>query len=486
MKIQTMIAMLRRLRAERRVAGGAKRALLALGGMLVAVGAAAQGLPSTVQTALGRLQIPAEAVAVYVAPVDAGQPPRLAWQSDRAMNPASVMKLVTTYAALDQLGPAYAWRTPLYLDGVMEGGAFRGTVYIRGVGDPKLVSERLWLLLARLYGLGVKVIVGDVVIDRSAFSLPPHNPGAFDGEPYRPYNVGPDALLINYNSQVLGFVPDPAAGVARIHAELPLAGLELPSSVPLAPAGAACDKVRSHLQLDLSQPQRLRLTGSYPPKCGVSNWPMALPQPERFAQRAVEGMWRAMGGQLTGSVREGQVPAHLQPAWDSVSPALAEVVRDINKYSNNVMTQQLLLTLGKERAGSGSFEGGRSAIAQWWRQRWPQLPEPVVDNGSGLSRQARITPEALGRMLQSAWDSPVMSEYMSSLPIAGTDGTLRRSKASASAHLKTGSLNGVNAIAGYVDGAKGRRFVLVALVNHPNANSARPALDALVDWVGAL
>ncbi len=442
-----------------------------------------QALPTPVQAALARLQIPPEAVSIYVAPVDHRQPARLTWRSQEARNPASVMKLVTTYAALEQLGPAYVWRTPVYLDGVMEGGAFRGTVYIRGTGDPKLVSERLWLLLGRLRGLGVQVIVGDIVLDRSAFALETHDPGAFDGEPHRPYNVGPDALLINYNSQVLGFVPDPAAGVARIHYELPLAGVRLPDTVPLAPAGTACGDWRASLQADWSQPDTVRLSGVYPASCGDKSWPVALAQPQRFAHRAVEGMWRALGGQLTGQVRDGQVPPGLKPAWESQSPALAEVIRDINKYSNNVMTQQLLLTMGKERAGVGSFAVGRQVLAQWWQQHWPQEPVPQVDNGAGLSREARISAQALGRMLQAAWNSPVMSEFMSSLPIAGLDGTLRRSKASATAHLKTGSLRDVNALAGYVDGASGQRYALVALINHANAGGARPVLDALVDWV---
>ena len=329
----------------------------------------------------------------------------------------------------------------------------------------------------------MRVIVGDIVLDRSAFALGAHDPAAFDGEPHRPYNVGPDALLINYNSQVLGFVPDPAAGVARIHYELPLAGVRLPQSVPLAPAGTACGDWRASLQSDWSQPDAVRLNGAYPASCGDKNWPVALAEPQRFAHRAIEGMWRALGGQLTGQVRDGRVPTHLQPAWESVSPALAEVVRDINKYSNNVMTQQLLLTLGKERAGEGSFAAGRQAIAQWWQQRWPQEPVPQVDNGAGLSREASISAQALGQMLQTAWGSAVMSEFMSSLPIAGVDGTLRRSRASANAHLKTGSLRNANALAGYVDGASGQRYALVALINHANAGGARPALDALVDWV---
>jgi serine-type D-Ala-D-Ala carboxypeptidase/endopeptidase (penicillin-binding protein 4) len=450
----------------------------------MAVGSvAAQSLPAAVESALSRAQIPREAVSVYVAPVEARKPARLTWQMASPMNPASVMKLVTTYAALEQLGPTYVWRTPVYLDGVVDNGAFRGTVYIKGSGDPKLVSERLWLMLGRLQGMGVKVIVGDIVVDRTAFQVNGHDAAAFDGEPFRPYNAGPDALLVNYKTQVLGFVPDAAAGVARIHYELPMGQLSAPASVPLAPAGTACGDWRSQLQADWSDPQRIQISGRYPASCGDKNWPVALAEPHSFALKAVEGMWRGMGGQITGSVRDGVVPSHLKPAWENQSPALAEVVRDINKYSNNVMTQQVLLTLGKERMGTGSFDAGRTALAQWWQQRWPVADMPVVENGAGLSRNARISAQALGRMLQAAWASSVMPEFVASMPISGMDGTLRRSKASANAHLKTGSLRDTNALAGYVHGNSGQRYVLVALINHANAGNARPVMDALVDWV---
>ena len=443
----------------------------------------AQSVPAPVEAALARAQIARDALSLYVAPVEGRQPARLTWQATQAMNPASVMKLVTTYAALEQLGPAYVWRTPVYLDGVVDNGAFRGTVYIKGAGDPKLVSERLWLMLGRLQGMGVKVIVGDIVVDRSAFQVQGHDAAAFDGEPFKPYNAGPDALLINYKTQVLGFIPDAAAGVARIHYELPMGQLQAPLSVPLAPPGAACGDWRTQLQADWSDPQRIQLQGRYPASCGDKNWAVALPDPNSFALKAVEGMWRSMGGQLTGRVRDGVVPAGLQPAWENQSPALAEVVRDINKYSNNVMTQQVLLTMGKERMGVGSLEAGRTALAQWWQLRWPAAEMPQVDNGAGLSRNARISAQALGRMLQAAWGSSVMPEFVASMPISGMDGTLRRSKASANAHLKTGSLRDTNALAGYVHGNSGQRYVLVALINHPNAGAARPVMDALVDWV---
>ncbi|MDR6213943.1 PBP4 family serine-type D-alanyl-D-alanine carboxypeptidase [Paracidovorax wautersii] len=200
--------------------------------------------------------------------------------------------------------------------------------------------------------------------------------------------------------------------------------------------------------------------------------------------RAVEGMWRELGGKLTGSVRDGKVPAGLAPAFSTTSPSLAEVVRDINKYSNNVMTQQVFLTLALQKTGVGSFEGARDVLGQWWRQRFGPAEPPVADNGAGLSRGARISAQSLARMLQVAWVSPLMPELAASLPIAGVDGTLRRTqgRATGSAHLKTGTLRDVSAMAGYVHAASGRRYVFVAIANHPNAPAARPAIEALVEW----
>jgi D-alanyl-D-alanine carboxypeptidase/D-alanyl-D-alanine-endopeptidase (penicillin-binding protein 4) len=166
----------------------------------------------------------------------------------------------------------------------------------------------------------------------------------------------------------------------------------------------------------------------------------------------------------------------------ATSPALAEVVRDVNKYSNNVMAQQVFLTLALQKNGVATFDGAREALRQWWQARVGDAELPQADNGAGLSRDARLTAQALARMLQVAWQSPVMPDLVASLPMSGVDGTLRRSQSRASAHLKTGSLRDVMAVAGYVHAASGRRYVLVAVVNHANAGAARPVLDSLVDW----
>lgn len=463
----------------------------ALGLILVSPWAAAQStvteaaaLPPAVESALQRAKVPREALSAVVLPVDARQPQRLAYRADAAVNPASVMKLVTTYAALDLLGPAFTWDTPVYLDAAPQGGSLRGNVYIQGRGDPQLVVERLWLLLRRLRAMGVAVIQGDIVLDRSAFDLPAHDPALFDGEPWRPYNAAPDALLINYKTVAMAFVPDAATGQARVRYEPPLAGVALPATVALAPPGAACGDWRAALRADFSDPARIAFQGAYPAACGEREWPVAPADPGGYAARAVEGMWRELGGALTGRVRDGQVPAGLQPVFSNPSPPLSQVVRDINKYSNNVMTQQLLLTLGLHKGGAGRFDSARAVVGQWWRQRVGADDALVLDNGAGLSRDARLSPRALARMLQQAWASPVMPEFIASLPIAGVDGTLRRrqGQATGSAHLKTGALRDVAALAGYVHAANGQRYVLVAIVNHPNAAAARPAMDALVDW----
>ena len=431
-------------------------------------------------------------MAVLVTEVQSRSKPRLSHRANVPMNPASVMKLVTTYAALDLLGPTFTWSTPVYVDGAVREGVLTGNVYIKGQGDPKLVSERLWLLLRRLQGLGIKTINGDIVLDRSAFENVEIDPSLFDGEPLRPYNAAPDALLLNFKSLVMTFAPDRARNLALVQTEPPLAGVQVSASVPLN--NAPCTDYRGALRADFSDATNIRFQGAYPASCGERAWPFAYADPKTFAARAVEGMWREIGGTLTGKVREGNLPAGngaaLKPAFEVASPMLPEVIRDINKFSNNVMAQQLFLTLSlQSRAavtgGPATLAASRELVQRWWRNHLGEGDVPVLDNGSGLSRSERISAQGLAKMLQAAFASPVMPELMSSLPITGLDGTLRgsKSKARGSAHLKTGTLRDVSAIAGYVLGASGRRYVVVMLVNQPGAAAARPAMDALVDWV---
>ena len=495
----------RRLKAH--LAAGLLAGLTGLGSSHALAQAAAPALPAEVEALLARAKVPREALAALVveaAPALHGKAsPLLSYRANAPMNPASVMKLVTTYAGLELLGPAYTWNTPVYVEGNIVNGVLQGNLVIQGRGDPKLVLERLWLLLRRVQGLGIKSIAGDILLDRSAFAVPAHNPADFDGEPLRPYNALPDALLINYKSLVMTFVPNLASGFASVSYDPPLANVQMQSSVALAvgtgaSAGASlldCGDYRTQLKADFTDPFRIAFGGSYSPACGEKVWPIAYSDPASYAERAVAGLWQEMGGKLAGRVREGRASPNQKPAFEMVSPTLAEVIRDINKYSNNVMAQQLFLSLslnpatGPQRPGAGaaaaSNEGSREVVRNWWRERFGEQDLPLLDNGSGLSRLERVTPQGLARMLQTAYVSGAMPELMASLPITGVDGTLRRSRSRVSqgwAHLKSGSLRDATALAGYVHTPSGRRLVVVAIVNHPNAAAARPALEALVDW----
>ncbi len=445
---------------------------------------AAARLPDPVLQALRRAGVPAEAASVVVHDASSGRRV-LQWRPDVPSNPASLDKLLTTMAALERLGPAWTWSTPVWLQGTVKDGVLDGSVFIQGSGDPQLVLERVWLLLRRVQQLGVREIRGDVVLDGSAFALPEASPADFDGEPLRPYNVRPAALLLNYRSVRYGFVPDAAAGVARVVAEPPLAGTQVDATVALS--DTPCGDWRAALKAEFT-PGRARFGGRYPAACGELSWPVADPEPASYDARLIAALWREMGGTLAGRVREGSAPTATPPSFEFRSPALAEVVRDINKHSNNLMAQQLFLTLALQAPGGAGRpatpDAAREVLSRWLAERTGSLgADVVVDNGAGLSRHTRISAQRLAQLLVQAHDSPVMSELMSSLPISGLDGTLRRMRAAPGrAHLKTGSLRDVTALAGYVLTNSGRRLVLVAIVNHPQAGAARPALDALVQW----
>ncbi len=466
--------------------------------------ALAQALPAPVVAALERAKVPLDAVALLLVDADGKAAARLSHRVNVPMNPASVMKLVTTYAALDLLGPAYTWRTPVHVEGTIRNGTLYGNLYLQGRGDPTLVSERLWLLLRRVQALGIGRIAGDIVLDRSAFETVDSDPASFDGEPLRPYNASADALLINFKSVVMTLVPQRSSNSARIAFEPPLAGVQMQSAVALS--GAECGDYRSALKADFSDASQIRFAGVYPASCAEKVWSVAYAEPKTFAARAIAGLWQQMGGELAGTVREGRLPrppgAATSPAPEPVfefnSPTLLEVVRDVNKFSNNVLAQQLFLTLSLPArdalpepsgrgAGAASLLASRAVVARWWSERIGASDAPTLDNGSGLSRSDRITAQALARLLQTAYRSPMMAELMSSLPIAGVDGTLQRRQLGApgDAHLKSGSLRDVAALAGYVQAASGKRLVLVAIANHDRAATARPAFDALLDWAVA-
>jgi serine-type D-Ala-D-Ala carboxypeptidase/endopeptidase (penicillin-binding protein 4) len=440
--------------------------------------AAGAELPRPVLQALKAAGIPPSSVGAVVQEIGATRASVLHEAQD-SMNPASVMKLVTTYAALELLGPAWRWRTEVYLDG--------NDVVLRGSGDPKLDYQSFWLLLRGLRGRGLKDLRGDLVLDRTYFGPVANEP--IDDDSFRPYNVAPDALLVNFKSLRFTFIPEDTR--VAVFAEPALPGLELVNSLKLSdgncPDGRAFrDRIQASFQ---SKPPRAAFTGLYPRICGEKELHAAVYEPQEYVADMVKQLWGEMGGSWIGTVREGSASPSAKLLYVHESDPLPQVVRDINKFSNNVMARQLYLTLAAETAGPPARpEAAFASIRKLLNSKGINAPELVIENGSGLSRLERASAATLAAVLRAAWASRVMPEFVSSLPVAAADGTMKKrllgEGIAGHAHIKTGLLNEARAIAGYVLDRRGRRHLVVMIINHPRAGSeGQPALDAMLAWI---
>jgi D-alanyl-D-alanine carboxypeptidase/D-alanyl-D-alanine-endopeptidase (penicillin-binding protein 4) len=461
------------------------RAFLALALLFAPLAGMAAELPPPVRAALQADGVPLSAIAVRVEPVGAG-PVLLAHRDDAPMNPASVMKLVTSYAALDLLGPAFRFHTDVLLDGTLDNGVLRGNLVLRGGGDPKLTYERLWQMAQRLRARGLREIEGDVIADRGYFAPAQYDTARFDGKPRRAYNVAPDALLVNFGAIDFTFIPE--AGGVRVAPEPNLPNVQVTSSLRVAPG--SCEAWRHGVRYDIRETglvATVAFTGTYPRDCPEQSWPLALLDGGRYLDAAFRWVWSEAGGKLSGRVREGTTPESARLFYREESEPLAALLRDMNKYSNNVMARNIFLALSAEKAGGGgSVARSTDVVREWLKSKGIPASGLVIENGSGLSRESRVSAATLAELLRSAWSSGAMPELAASLPIFAVDGTFRTHPAADAlgrAHVKGGTLDGVQSVAGYVLDRAGRRWVVVMLVNHANANRAQEALDALVEWV---
>jgi serine-type D-Ala-D-Ala carboxypeptidase/endopeptidase (penicillin-binding protein 4) len=445
-------------------------------------------LPEPVRQALKINRLSAQGLSLYVHEI--GQPnPRLAYAADVPRHPASTIKILTTLAALEELGPAYVWNTEAYVAAPISDTKLHGDLYLKGHGDPYLVIEHFWRFLRALRDAGLSEIRGDLVVDRSYFAPEPEDPAEFDGRPQRAYNVQPSALLVNFQAVRFRFLPQ-SLGL-RIVADPRLAELRIENRLKLS--GGPCRGWGRRLEIQVvpeAKQKRVIFSGVYEAACGERELFRVISEPLPYIHGLFQSIWTELGGRFTGGIRAGRIPDGARLLYAGSSPPLADIVRAINKFSNNVMTRQLLLTLGAEHLGPpGTTDKGIRAIYSWLEKRGLHFPGLVLDNGSGLSRETRISARDLGQTLLIAYDSPTMPEFMSSLPVSAMDGTLKKrfdeSALAGRLHLKTGSLSNARAMAGYVLDRRNRRVAVVSVYNHPRANTvAGEALqDALLEWV---
>jgi serine-type D-Ala-D-Ala carboxypeptidase/endopeptidase (penicillin-binding protein 4) len=424
--------------------------------------------------------LPANALSFVIVDSDSGRVVT-SQNPDTPRSPASTIKTVTTFAALDLLGPAFIWQTHAWVHD--------GDLILQGGGDPYMTLERWWSFVRGLRTTGFKSIRGDIVIDNTAFSLPAENPGAFDGRPNRSYNVLPDALMVNFQSIDFKLVADAETRRVEVVADPAPVNLAVENHIRFTPGRCGGSAGRVDFQVASAGWDRVVFSGALSPHCAERSFARVLLQPATYAFGTFVELWRESGGEFAGKLRIEPTPADAKPLFTFDSLSLGEIVRLTNKHSNNLMARHLLLTLGKERYGDpATLEKGAAAIADWGRERGFDLGGVDIDNGSGLSRSTHISALQMAKILDAAYHSRFAPEYLASFPLAGMDGTLRwrmKSTPAGSVRLKTGHLDGVSGVAGYVTTSTGKTYVLVSLVNHVRADfgAAEPVHAALVAWI---
>ncbi len=408
--------------------------------------------------------------------------------ADQLMSPGSIMKLVTTYAALELLGPSYRWDTRFLTDGTLTGDTLEGDLYVDMGGDPKLTIERLWTLLSELQGMGISTIKGDLVLDGDVFQLTDEQPVFKDNgdNPHAPFLVQPSPYLSNLN--LIHFQVRSDERGTQAWSTPALKQIVIDNRVTSS-AEAPCPARRYFEWEPVFHDDgrvTVRVNGDLPRGCRTSGYLSLLPQ-EEYTASMIRSLLADLDIELTGRDRLGKTPEEARLLLTTTSPDLASMVRDINKWSSNVMARQLLLTIGAEyRADEEQSDRvtGVRIITEWLESKGVNTAGMVIENGAGLTREGRISARQGAQILQLAWNSRFSADLLTSLPLIGLDGTmarrLRNTGMDGEGRIKTGYLEGVRSIAGFTRDGNNTTWAVVGMVNNDPAWNGQAVLDRVL------
>lgn len=469
----------------------------------IAATASANPQPSSVMAALRHAGLPVSSLGFYVREVDSASP-TTALNEEQPFVLASTTKVITSLAALDLLGQNFRWRTYAYAKGELVNGRLAGDLLIVGGGDARLTSVELRAWFATMRARGLREIGGNIVLDRFAFQLndADHANTPLPGQD-RPHHIWPDAFSLDEGVLRIAVAPGRDEWAA-LNVTPPLAGVSLLNKVRMGRRCSAHARLVSEVAgvpaSGNAGALQLVVSGSWSPRCGERQIEIVPLSHGEFTSRAVAGLWARAGGVLRGTVVDklasgGAATLQRDAAGDLLLPwaihqsdSLPQVVHDINKTSNNLGARNLLLSLSQGfPLQAATLAGAQLRVHRWLQGQGLEEDDIRIDNGSGLSRTERGKPRAMVQLLLNAWGGRNAQSFVDSLPIAGIDGTLahrmRHGLAAGHAWLKTGSLLDARALAGYVQGRSGKVYAVAAMVNHPRAARATPALDALIEWL---
>ncbi len=449
-----------------------------------------QILPAELARHLEKLGIPQENVSLAVHKIGADSP-LVSLHEDVPRNPASVMKMLTTFAALSKLGPGFQWKTEVKRTGLAQGGVLRGDLILVGRGNPMFVQHDLWSMVNHLDARGITSVAGDLIIDSSYFDLPEYDAGAFDGKEYRPYNAGPDAALFNFSSVDFSLVPRKGYQFVDVRVAPKVKGLEIESTIKQLNGDCRGNRIKLRLNVEpLETGTKVIYSGHYPRSCGRYQLTRVVLPSTELMYGTLSTLMESRGGELSGSLLIGRAPENAKKLFTLSSKTLSEVVRSTNKFSNNVMSQQLYLTLGAQTYGEPATRGkGEKALKAALESQGVDTDSLIIANGSGLCRQCQVTSQTLMQLLDAAWESVYMPEFVSSLGVPGIDGSLRKrfpkGNYTGRVHMKTGTIDHVSAAAGYVQSKSNERYRFVLMINHKNAHkgAGNTFQRRLMSWI---
>ncbi len=447
-------------------------------------------IPAAITQMIHEYGVAQEDLSLVVQAVDAERP-LVMINAHEQRNPASVAKLLTTSAALIRMGDDYRWQTRFYVDNLPDaGGVVNGNLYIKGGGDPFLVEERLLAMLQALRSKGIRHITGNIVLDNSMYQLTQseRDSALFDGNATQAYNAVPDPLMVNFRTIKLLLSPGEKDDLV-IEIEPKIYNWKIDNQIDVSNVNCAKGYAPvANLDRDSSGYATLHLTGHYSKQCGTKELVAVLGEASEQFYYLFREQWYALGGSFDGGGQLAMTPSTAKLIYVGESLPLSELITKMNQHSNNVMTRQLLLTLGVHLYGEpGSLDKGRQAVLQTLQAFGLDTKGIIIDNGAGLSRVTRVSAAQLAMLLRSLYYSDKAKTFMKSLAVAGESGTLRkrfRGEVIAGQVIgKTGTIDHVRGFAGYVRAESGRNYVVVILGNGATAVKTRYMQDDLLRWV---
>jgi D-alanyl-D-alanine carboxypeptidase/D-alanyl-D-alanine-endopeptidase (penicillin-binding protein 4) len=477
-----------------RAASAAAALLLALLAVAPAVSeaadasASARELDAALRAIVGASPLSGARAGILVADVQSGQV-LFAKDADVLLNPASNVKLVTTAAALARLGAEYRFATEFHVDAGSRGASSVRTLHVKGRGDPTLVTERLWAIAGELAHLGVKR-VGEIAVDESFFDGEREGPGFDQESGDKSYLAPTGAASLNWNTVAVHVAPGDRRG-ARARVELEPASPFFEIENRATTAGASARRRLTVSSVAHGGKQRIVVQGRIPAGSRPQVVWRKIDEPGLYLGHTLARLLQLRGVQVGGRVRIAEVPEGARLVHVAESESLGEVVRRLNKTSNNFVAEQLLKTLGAEAKGSpGTWAKGVAAVEDFLAEAGVPRGSFVMQNGSGLNDANRFSARQLVALLRAMWSRfPLNSEYVASLPVAGRDGTIKYrmegTEAEGRLRAKTGTLvvGTVTSLSGYVETA-GRRTLAFAVIVNDYPGRPAPVVRS-VDAIGA-